>query len=1342
MNKDAATSLINEAQISQPACTAIQLALTDLLQSWGVSPVAVTGHSSGEISAAYAAGVIPLEAAMAASYYRGLATVELRKNFPELKGSMMAVGCTKEEMEPLISQLSNKNLRIACYNSPTSLTISGDTAAIDELQIIMEQKQLFNRKLLIDVAYHSHHMELVAENYRKALSELDLPNSTHVKFYSSLFGKIIDGSKLQASYWVDNLTKSVRFSEALSEMCEPVENFKTGVNMLIELGPSSALGGPVKQILKACGTNAMKIPYASALVRKRDAVDTALELASTLFARGSNLTMGAINLPRKQPTLLVDMPRYPWNHQTKYWHEGRLMLKHKNRPAPRNDLLGTLANYSNDLEPTWRNILRVDDIPWLRHHKIQSLTLFPMSGFIAMAIEAISQKSALRNVSFDTFELCNISVNNPLMVTDEDIEMTLQLRPHQEGTLSSSETWDEFRIHSWAANKGWTEHCKGMVAVKSKGPSAISFESTMDQISAAQKSSVDTVSMYASLSELGVSYGSTFRGLNSGQANDSCSTASITVIDTAQEMPQGFETSMIAHPAFIEQLIEMYWPVLGAGRTSVNTVYLPSSIGRMSISRSIEDITKAPGSSLKAFCQRNSEPSTRVKPIQMSMFATASEASSEPIITIDGLTISPIVESEMGAEEEGNRELCYKLDWEPVILSFEDPSSTFALPVAIIHGDSEEQLSLASELAISLENIDGVRPILGSLSNIETDGKLCLFISELEKPLLSTLTPTQFTSLQKALTSAQGVLWVVRGAYVNSSNPDLNMITGLSRSIRSETLLKFATLDLDSENTSDFVGPILHVLKSTFSSKAEANCELEFMERKGEFFTPRIINDTELNEYVSKQQDKSRLEPTELKQADRPLRMTIGKPGALDTLHFVDQVVEETLDDDEIKIEVKAIGMNSRDVAIAIGQHDTFNFGSECSGIVTRIGANVTYLSVGNRVSAISASGGAFSTFARVKADFAFQVSDNVSFETAASVPLAYCAAHYGLIDLGRLESDERVLINGAATATAQAAISLSQMIGAEIFVTVETEESKAFIQETFGLSEKYIFANDEDSVRQMAREHHFDVVLNCVSTETDTLREIWRSLNSFGRFIELSNSGNVRLDASMLENNRSFLSVDLTSLISERPKVVRRLLSNIAMLWKDRKISPKISITSLPISDVETAFRLLQSGKTSGKIVVSPQPGDMVKVCFSIPYTFSSILTFLQATPSTKGDMILRADATYILIGGTGGLGRSMARWMVSKGARNLVLVSRSGTATGKVQKLIEELAPLGATITVKQCDVANKDSVHTLINKDLAQMPEIRGVIHGAMVLRVSPLSSFSLSSLTPTRTSSSRK
>lgn len=214
----------------------------------------------------------------------------------------------------------------------------------------MDHKQMFNRKLQVDMAYHSHHMDLIAQDYQKCIQAVDPPKSTDVKFYSSLFGELIDPSLLQASYWVENLTQSVRFSEAVTKMCKPV-NGEIGVSMLIEIGPHSGLAGPVKQILKACG--ATDVPYSSALVRKKDAVEAVLDLASTLFVKGASLNMGAINLSKQPPELLVDMPRYPWNHTNRYWHEGRLARKHKNRPIPRHDLLGTLANYSNDAEPIW-----------------------------------------------------------------------------------------------------------------------------------------------------------------------------------------------------------------------------------------------------------------------------------------------------------------------------------------------------------------------------------------------------------------------------------------------------------------------------------------------------------------------------------------------------------------------------------------------------------------------------------------------------------------------------------------------------------------------------------------------------------------------------------------------------------------------------------------------------------------------------------------------------------------------------------------------------------------------------------------------------------------------------
>ena len=136
-------------------------------------------------------------------------------------------------------------------------------------------------------------------------------------------------------------------------MCHPADGYNTGVNMIIEIGPHSALAGPVKQIRKACGPSATKIPYAPALVRKRDAVEIAQVLASALFLKGATLNLGVVNLPRpnKPPALLDDMPRDPWNHHTRYWHESRIIKTQRNRITPLNDILGIMACYSNDLEP-------------------------------------------------------------------------------------------------------------------------------------------------------------------------------------------------------------------------------------------------------------------------------------------------------------------------------------------------------------------------------------------------------------------------------------------------------------------------------------------------------------------------------------------------------------------------------------------------------------------------------------------------------------------------------------------------------------------------------------------------------------------------------------------------------------------------------------------------------------------------------------------------------------------------------------------------------------------------------------------------------------------------------
>ncbi|KAK3303121.1 polyketide synthase [Chaetomium strumarium] len=1324
LGRDAKSSRISEAHISQPSCTAVQLALIDLLRSWGIRPTAVAGHSSGEIAAAYAAEIIDFDSAMTIAYHRGRLIPILKQKHPELRGRMVAVGGSKEEFLPILDSLQEKEARIACYNSSSSLTISGDEPAIAELEKICEEKGVFNRRLVVDVAYHSHHMNLVAKEYRASLANLRPPVPTDIRFHSSLYGHLVDGTQLQPSYWVDNLTCAVRFSEALRSMLEPTGEHKHGVNMLVELGPHSGLQGPIKQVLKSIGGNAPKIPYASALVRKRDAVETALELAANLFARGANLDFGAINfpkLPTKPPTLLTDLPRYPWNYSSKYWQESRLTKTHKHALGGRSDILGTLANYSNGLEPTWRNIVRLDDLPWLRHHKIQSLTVFPMAGFITMALEAAVGRAVSKDSLFDKLELKEVSITKPLVLADRDTEMTITLRPHQDGSLTSSDIWDEFRICSWSLEQGWTEHCVGLVAAlkaddndvdsdRQTRDSEARLRSALSGTGKPEAVSVDPGVMYDDLSELGVAYGSLFQGVTSCKASDSQAVGNIAVPDVAREMPNGYLAEALLQPAFLESLIAMYWPIVGAGRRALNTIYLPSSVDRVTVSLSVERFVKEPGSTVRAVCEGEIGAGVP-KPTKLSMAAVVGDDRLETIIALDGLTVSPILDGESQTDINAPRDLCYRLEWDP-ILQTDDRSQHLPgdTEIVIIHEDSNFQSLVAMGLANSLEQATGRLPDFGSLETVDGTGKICVFLTELHQSFLATITPHQFDCLRKLLTSAEGVLWVVRGAYEKSANPEANMVTGLSRTIRSETAMKFATLDLDAESSLselDTADAIMRVFRSVFSSGSPAAGELEFMERRGSFFTPRIVHDPDMNEYVHKQTNPSVLEPTPFGEDGRALRMEILTPGALDTLHFVDDpAMEQPLEADEVEIEARAVGLNFKDGMAAKGLIPLASCGIEASGVVIAVGSKVAGFRIGDRVAALTH--GAFATRTRTKAAFAFKLPGDIGFEDAASLPLAYATAYYSLVELGRLGEGETVLIHSAAGAVGQAGICLAQMVGAEVYATVGSAEKKELLMKEFGLPEHHVFYSRSssfgDAVGRATQGRGVDVILN--SLTGDGLRESWRCLNKFGRFIEIGKrkpGSKMRLEVDNIDSNSSFLSVDILTLIAEKPKVVKRLLANVAQLIKYGKIRPASPITTFPISDVETALKAQQAGKAPGKLVVVPSATDIVK-----------------AARSKKVKPLLRPDATYILVGGTGGLGRSMTRWMVTKGARNIVLLSRNGSVTGRVKELVDELGALGANIVVRRCNVVNRAEVDELVNSGLKDLPPISGVVHGTMVLR----------------------
>lgn len=1346
LGKDEDTTLINAAYLSQPLCTAVQLALIDLLRSWGIRPSAVAGHSSGEIGAAYAAELITFKDAMTIAYHRGRLVPILKQKYPNLNGCMMAVGASKDQVMPLLDQISPSlgQARIACINSPSSITISGDEPAVTLLQALLEDEYpgMFVRKLQVDTAYHSHHMDLVAKEYTHALHGLEVSKPSAIPFYSSLLGRLATSKELDPTYWVQNLTCPVRFDEAVQAMCRPTNEQKVLVNVICELGPHAALQGPIKQILRHVGGPASKAMYMSVLQRKKNAVTTALSMAGTLFIKGAMLNMGSINFPtplERAPQVLVDMPRYSWNHSSKFYHESRITSMHKHHDVLRHDIIGNLASYSNDIEPTWRNVLRLDDLPWLRQYQMQGVNMFPISGFLAMAFEAAAQRAMSTNTSWDHIEVEDLIIKTPAMLSEEELEMTIEFRKSQ--GQDDNDVTQYFIIRSWSRTRGWNENCTGTITLSQTGPNEVDGQRSQKyqrqslyakavDVAQAATECISVSHMYSRLSDIGATYGSLFQGLQQCHTSSLGSVARVVKSNTVLEMPHHHETEYILHPTSIEQLVSMYWPILSA-INQLGTLHLPGSIGKATISSRALNIFRTPGDTLQAVCQPHGALSQDA-PNKFSMFAV--DTSGEAIISIENLATSPIIERKDSSQEVEAKELCYKLNWEPVLdlqraLVEQEPKLCFDTDIVIVHSDTSEQRSLASELADRLIKAYGASVTGGPLEVVApvTKDKLCLVLTELDRPMLSTLSTGQFSALQETLLNSQGVLWVVKGAYHQSENPESNMVSGLSRTLRSEGALNdFVTLDFDCKedlNSLALISTICKVLRLTFGDKDKAQ-EKEFWARNGTLFTPRVLDDRDMNEYVQEKIHPAATESASLCNLKRPLRGSLTVMSAADSLEFTDDdAMTQPLSSDYIEIQVHTVGLSASDVK------RSDKMGLECSGVVIAVGSDVPNLNIGDRVAAITTEG-SLSTVARIHYGLAFKAPEFISFELLAAMPLAYCTAVYALMDQARLLEGESVFIHDAASPIGQAALTVSLMLKANVWVTVKTEEEKAFTMRYFSIQQDRIWSAEDTNfskiIQEKTQRRGINVVFNTLVNRR-VLRATAACLARFGRFVNVVVGQSPPLEMSCATNATVF-SVDFETILEHRPSTAQRLLADVAHMLHCGRVQSLHNVPSFSGSEAVAALQHVSSADMTKRSVVSFGRDDVVAVSADHTPRFLSFITDLTKAPRIRRDtQLLREDGTYILIGGTGGLGRKMAEWMVHKGARHLVLLSRSGTLRGQAASQIDALRKIGADIVVCSCNVSNREEVEDLVRHRLSDLPPIRGVVHGAMVLNVSQATLF---------------
>lgn len=1549
---DPGASCISAAYMSQPACTAVQLALVDLLSSWGIRPKAVVGHSSGEIAAAYAAGILDLEECVRIAYSRGVAA-NLVANNKLIKGGMLAVGASASDIQQILDAMRGNRAVIACVNSESSVTLSGDAEVITDLQTALDKEGIFTRRLLVDVAYHSHHMKIVSQQYRSLLGKIS-PRDSEVPFHSTVHGKLVPGSTLDAAYWVENLVSRVEFVKGLKSLLN-YGPANTPITALVEVGPHPALQSPVKEIVQQYASNP-NVQYLHTLKRKADGIESVQNLAGSLFIQGLNPNFQAINFPNlkttsRKPTLLTNLPRYPWNHSERYWFSSRLGNNHFHRQFPRSDILGSLCMENVDFEPRWRNIIRADDHPWIREHRVHDSNVYPMTGFLAMAMEAISQHAQLHHITPGKIDLRDIFINRVLTIPDSSsVETMLSLKPSRTEAPSKSVLgWHEFKVFSWTEGRGWDQHCNGFIMVqeaKDVNPvdgsrqqleqTACFTQKALDMRSSCNVP-VDSKVLYENISTGGVHYGPLFQGLIDVAVSENAEAmATIRVPDIKVAMPHEHESPCIVHPVTLDLCSQVMWVLLGYGKPGPQVTHVPSHVKQVSVSLS-QKISA--GTILQLYGNRSGCESAS-NPENNRIFATDPSNPANLLIDINGITLVPVSNDIKGSKDNSPAEICYKLHYEPCFdfLSAddyrqlprpetdvaqgikrmnqlesvaehylremlksvsEDELSTFEpqhqkfyrwaqdtcqttgtkapLPLDVLeqnrlvngageltfkvgellpqilrgkvdaltvllendgiggyyrdldalreayanaavcidkmaHQNPELNIieigagtggatlpilqslgggeagytpsfghytytdispgffekakikfedwghlmtyqtldvsvdpaaqgfntgtydvvvacnvlhatpdinqtmanirgllkpggkvmlieetvpkarhfpfallsgwwlasdkfrkngplltvegwrdvmkendfsgidlcveeypgasfqsgclmtstanspitgpvnpgdvvivgidSIGSLSSLSLENglkdITGVVPITAMNSDeIDMTGKWCVFLAGMDRSLLSHLTEDKFQALQRLLSRARGLLWVVRHSKTDLESLGANMAIGLARTVRSETGLQFATLDLgEKENMSDAeaVNHMLKVFNGVFCRKSQLiQNDWEFVSRDGNVCVPRLVDNNTLNMSVQQEAPNAPPQLQHFKQ-DRALRLAAGNGRGLDELYFTDDVSRNSaLPEDHIEIRVYSTGLNFRDVLMAMGQLQGDRLGQECSGVVTQVGSAVSDFKAGDRVCAMSP--GSLSTFTRCPATGSWVIPDDMPFEVAASIPAVFCTAYYSLVDLGRLEKDESILIHAAAGGVGQAAIIIAQSIGAKIFVTVGSPEKKDFLMETYQLKEEQIFFSRDISFAQGIQHatsgQGVDVALNSLSG--DALQATFECVAPFGRFIELGKrdiTTNSRLEMAHFNKNLSFASVDLGMVREKRPQLTKRLLRDVFKLFVDTNAQSRWRVTTLPISEVETGFRALQGGQVIGKMVVQVTDDSMVKVC------------------------------------------------------------------------------------------------------------------------------------------------
>ncbi|KAK4210095.1 lovastatin diketide synthase LovF, partial [Rhypophila decipiens] len=624
---------------------------------------------------------------------------------------------------------------------------------------------------------------------------------------------------------------------------------------------------------------------------------------------------------------------------------------------------------------------------------------------------------------------------------------------------------------------------------------------------------------------------------------------------------------------------------------------------------------------------------------------------------------------------------------------------------------------------------------------------------------LASLSKTGFEQLKQMILSSKEMMWVASSdeEMTLPSDPHKALGPGLLRSVRNEDDSKHLVSLLmvhdqsakhgNMSSAADAAGLVTKVLESCFVGEPRSP-EVEFIghPRSQQLCIGRVRQDRLLDkERVARSKPQLQLE--EWNSRGRPVILEIGTPGKLDTIRWaedIDVLQQQDLEADHVEVKILACPLGPEDVALA-GQKTT-GMGPVCAGIVTRTGIGagsqdnngLEEIQPGDSVIMIPKNGGCMRSHARVPTDRVFKTPSGIPLREAVAMLAPGATSYHSLVNIARLQEGESVLVHSAASIVGQMMVAVAQMIcgASQIFVTVSSEQAKALLQ---AVSEQHFnskipddhifFSGDSSFVRGILRQTYgkgVDVVINNINSEQRPAisRSSWECLAPYGRFVDIIASKG--LDKTLSEGmhsalgslkNLTYAAVDLQHIIKNNPKLTKQLVQTILDLVAQGRLPLLPSLHQVyPVSDTEEALRhLQQQHKPSGAMTKSH---NTAPILISMENGQDLVPKFLRLTSTWSFD----PNASYLVAGGLGSIGRALLSWMVSRGAKHLIVPSRSGgqgskAATDLVSRLTNKQ---DVTICAPKCDISSRHELASMLEDCSKTMPPIKGCINAAMVLQ----------------------